>query len=90
MIHALDAQTSEMKRVFTTDAARGKGVAAQLCTHLIDQARADGFSRMVLDTSKSLTGAQRLYSKLGFTPRGPYQPIPDDVLPDLLFYEIAL
>jgi GNAT superfamily N-acetyltransferase len=90
MTHGLDAQTSEIKRVFVSDAARGKGVAAQLCTALMDQARADGFTRMVLDTSRTLTGAQRLYTKLGFTPRGPYQPMPADVLPDLLFYEIAL
>lgn len=90
MTHAIDPQTAEIKRVFVTEAARGQGIAAQVCTALMDQARADGFTRMVLDTSKSLTGAQRLYTKLGFTPRGPYQPIPDDVLPDLLFYETAL
>ena len=90
MTHALNPQTSEMKRVFVNDVARGKGVAAQLCSALMDQARADGFTRMVLDTSKSLTSAQRLYTRLGFKACGPYQPIPDAVLPALLFYEIAL
>ena len=90
MIHALNAQTSEIKRVFVADTARGKGIAAQLCTALMDQARTDGFTKMVLDTSITLTGAQRLYTKLGFTPRGPYQPVPEDMLPHLLFYETAL
>ena len=90
MTHAIDAQTSEMKRVFVSDAARSKGVAAQLCTALMDQARKDGFSNMVLDTSKMLAGAQSLYTKLGFKSCGPYQPIPQDILPALLFYEIAL
>lgn len=90
MTHALDAHTSEIKRVFVSDAARGKGVAARLCSALMDQARADGFTNMVLDTSKTLTDAQKLYSKLGFMARGPYQPIPKDALPALLFYEIAL
>ena len=45
---------------------------------------------MVLDTSLSLAAAQKLYTKLGFHPRGPYQTVPDDVLPSLLFYEKAL
>ena len=90
MIHAIDDQTSEIKRVFVSDTARGKGIAAQLCTALMDQARADGYGHMVLDTSITLTGAQRLYTKLGFTPRGPYQPVPEEMLPHLLFYETSL
>ena len=90
MTHALDAETSEIKRVFVTDTARGKGVAEQLCKALVTQAHADGFARIVLDTSKSLHAAQRLYQRLGFTPCGPYQPIPAEVLPELLFYELSL
>lgn len=90
MTHSLDDETSEIKRVFVTDAARGKGVARALCSALLIQARSDGFKRVVLDTSKSLTTAQRLYVSLGFQPRGPYQPIPADVLPHLVFYELPL
>ncbi|MEW9918716.1 GNAT family N-acetyltransferase [Marimonas sp. MJW-29] len=90
MTHALAHETAEIKRVFVTDAARGKGIAAGICEALIAQARTDGYSRIVLDTSKSLAAAQSLYSRLGFSLRGPYQPIPDDVLPDLLFFELKL
>jgi GNAT superfamily N-acetyltransferase len=90
MTHALDADTSEIKRVFVADAARGRGVAATLCDALTAQARSDGFRRIVLDTSSALHAAQRLYMRLGFTPCGPYQPIPDDVLPKLLFFEKSL
>lgn len=81
---------SEIKRVFVTDAARGKGVARHICAALIDQARADGFDKVVLDTSKQLTAAQTLYDRLGFARRGPYQPIPEDILPQLMFYELPL
>lgn len=81
---------SEIKRVFVTDAARGKGVARQLCAALIDQARVDGFHKVVLDTSRQLTAAQMLYTRLGFAERGPYQPIPEDILPQLMFYELTL
>jgi GNAT superfamily N-acetyltransferase len=90
MTHALTPQTSEIKRVFVSNNARGTGIAAQICAALMDQARTDGFTQMVLDTSITLKGAQRLYTKLGFTPRGPYQPVPPEMLPNLLFYESTL
>lgn len=90
MSHALDRDTSEIKRVFVTEKARGKGVAAALCNALVDQARMDGFTRVVLDTSKTLTAAQRLYDRLGFDRRGPYQPVPEDTLSQLLFFEKTL
>ncbi|MFK7837797.1 MAG: GNAT family N-acetyltransferase [Sulfitobacter sp.] len=90
MTQALDADTAEIKRVFVTDKARGKGVAAELCQALMTQAQADGFKRIVLDTSKELKAAQRLYTRLGFQARGPYQPIPQGILPVLMFYERRL
>jgi putative acetyltransferase len=90
MTHALDPDTAEIKRVFVSDAARGMGVARRICEDLITQARQDGYRRIVLDTSKSLAAAQQLYATLGFAPCGPYQPIPDSVLPELLFYELPL
>jgi len=90
MTHAIDEQTSEIKRVFVTEPARGQRIADRLCRTLMDQARADGFDKIVLDTSKDLTSAQRLYERLGFTKCGPYQPIPEHVLPYLVFYEAAL
>lgn len=90
MSHALDAQTSEIKRVFVPQTHRSQGIAARLCSALVDQAKADGFARVVLDTSTHLPGAKQLYDKLGFTRRGPYQPMPEDLLPHLLFFEKAL
>lgn len=90
MTHEIDPQTSEIKRVFVTEAARGQRIADRLCRDLMAQARSDGYTRMVLDTSKALISAQRLYERLGFIKRGPYQPIPDHALPHLVFYEAAL
>ena len=90
MSHPLDAQTSEIKRVFVSPAARGAGLAKAICRALLDQARADGFTRVVLDTSRSLPAAGPLYLALGFKARGPYQPLPEDALPHLLFFEYPL
>lgn len=90
MTHALDPKTAEIKRVYVTPEARGLGVARKLCTTLMDQARTDGYGRIVLDTSRSLIAAGPLYEALGFTEIGPYQPIPPQVVPHLRFFEYAL
>ncbi|MEH6738251.1 MAG: GNAT family N-acetyltransferase [Sulfitobacter sp.] len=90
MTHALDPQTSEIKRVFVAPEARGHGIARKLIDALMDQARTDGYSRVVLDTSVNLGPARALYANLGFSERGPYQDTPEDALPHLLFFEAPL
>ncbi|WP_372994024.1 GNAT family N-acetyltransferase, partial [Sulfitobacter sp.] len=64
--------------------------ARQLVSALVAQARADGFSRVVLDTSVNLGPARALYASMGFSDRGPYQDIPAEALPHLLFFEAKL
>lgn len=90
MTHALDAQTSEVKRVFVAPHARGHGLARKLITECMDRARDDGFTRILLDTSVNLTPARALYASLGFTTRGPYQDVPASALPYLIFFEATL
>jgi putative acetyltransferase len=90
MSHALDATTSEIKRLFVAPQARGHGIAARLMEELTAQARADGFARLVLDTSVNLGPARALYTRLGFQSCPPYQPIPEAVLPHLVFFEKPL
>tara|TARA_R110002110_G_scaffold52272_1_gene152385 strand:- start:210 stop:737 length:528 start_codon:yes stop_codon:yes gene_type:complete len=90
MSHALDPATSEIKRLYVGPQARGHGIARELVNALTDQATADGFDRVVLDTSVSLTAARALYSRLGFAARGPYQDVPASALPHLLFFEKPL
>lgn len=90
MTQRLNATTVEIKRVFVSKAARGKGVARDVCKALMDQAKDEGYVRVMLDTSINLVAAQSLYLKLGFQPRGPYQPVPPKVLPFLKFFEKAL
>ena len=68
-------------------AARGHGIARRLCERLIEQAAEDGFDRVVLDTSRAFTAARNLYVSLGFHETGPYQPIPNEMLPHLCFFE---
>ncbi|KEJ89573.1 acetyltransferase [Sulfitobacter donghicola DSW-25 = KCTC 12864 = JCM 14565] len=90
MTHALDPETSEIKRLFVAPQARGHGAARKLIHALMDQARSDGFKRIVLDTSVNLAPARALYASLGFSERGPYQDVPEIALPHLFFFEAPL
>ncbi|NDW51862.1 GNAT family N-acetyltransferase [Aliiroseovarius sp. PrR006] len=90
MYHALDPDTAEIKRVYVTDAARGTGAGYALMEALITQARNSGFARILMDTSKPLKSAQKLYLSMGFTPRGPYQPLPEIGEGHILFFEMTL
>ena len=56
----------EIKSMFTSPAARGKGVAAALLRALEDQARDAGLPLLRLETADKLGAAVRLYEKSGF------------------------
>ena len=90
MSHALSDTESEIKRLYVTDAARGSGAGRAICQALIDQARADGFEKVFLDTSVAFAPARALYRSLGFVERGPYQPMPDFARDAICFYELPL
>ncbi len=90
MTHRINATTSEIKRVFTAPEARGSGAATGIIRAAMAQAKADGYTRLVLDSIVTLTDAVRLYDSMGFTPCTPYYD-PDPRFVDLLvFREIAL
>ncbi len=90
MTHRIDEATCEIKRVFVAPAARGKGVAQQLCQAAMQWGQSVGYSRMVLDTMRGLPEAIALYEGLGFTPTAPYYDIPEELTDDIVFFEHAL
>jgi ribosomal protein S18 acetylase RimI-like enzyme len=65
--------TCEMKRLYIRPRFRGSGAGLQLARHIIESARAAGYRRMLLDTLPSMTGAQRMYERLGFRDVPPYR-----------------
>jgi DNA-binding MarR family transcriptional regulator/predicted GNAT family N-acyltransferase len=75
-LKTLDAETGEIKRVWTAASARGIGVAGRIMRWLEERAREMGFSIVRLDTNKSLTEAQALYRKLGYREIGRYNDNP--------------
>ncbi|MEM9130006.1 MAG: GNAT family N-acetyltransferase [Pseudomonadota bacterium] len=67
----------EVKSMFTSPEARGKGVGAALLRQIEDQARQEGLAALKLETGEVLSAAIRLYERHGFTRCeifGDYQP----------------
>ena len=69
----------EVKRMFTLPEVRGKRVGSVLVDAIVDQARAKGISRLVLETGTGpgFAGAWRLYENSGFTRCGEVLDYPD-------------
>lgn len=66
-IKAYDAQTMEIKRMFTTPEARGKGIASQILSELEQWAKEQGFYRCILEMGKQQTQAEILYQKNNYS-----------------------
>jgi len=66
-IKRLDATTGEIKRVWTAQSARGQGVARRIMQALETLAQTSSMTTIRLDTNKSLTEAQAMYRRSGYT-----------------------
>ena len=79
--HRLDAKTAEMKRLYVLPSGRGHHLGNRLAERIMELAREDGCTRMVLDTVRPLEAAVSLYRKLGFDEIEPYYHNPfEDVI----------
>ena len=70
--HRLSDSICEMKRLYVKPELRGVKAGEQLVKRIIDVAKENGFSEMVLDTIEPLKAAIHLYKKMGFTECEPY------------------
>lgn len=87
-MRALDDGVCEMKRLFVRQGFRGARVGVQLIERLIEEARAEGYERMRLDTFPPKMGkAVSLYESHGFRPIPAYYNNPND---GVLFMELEL
>jgi putative acetyltransferase len=70
----LSADHGEIKSMRTSDAARGRGVAAAVLEWLLAEARDRGLARVSLETGTQdyFAAAHRLYLRAGFVDCGPF------------------
>jgi putative acetyltransferase len=56
----------ELKKMYFLKEARGTGMGATLIRHLLDRAKALGYTTCYLETLTGMDAAQALYRKMGF------------------------
>jgi putative acetyltransferase len=77
---ALEPGHEELKSMRTHPRARGRGIAARLVEHLLDDARARGVRRVSLETGSMefFAAARRVYARAGFEVCAPFGSYVDD------------
>ena len=80
---------AELKRVYVLPGARRNGHARALSEVVIAEARALGYSQVVLSTRPRWPAAMTLYTRLGFSEIMPFKQRPEE-MPDLLFLGLSL
>ena len=90
---ALFDDYAEVKRMYTREEARGRGVAKALLSRIEQQARAAGAPILCLETGTRQREAIGLYERMGFQrcgAFGPYAAMPADNIATSLFFTKAL
>jgi GNAT superfamily N-acetyltransferase len=72
-----DADTAELKRIWTDSAHRRRGYARALLTVLESETAARGYRRLYLITGNRQPEAEALYDATGYTRIAPAEPLPD-------------
>lgn len=89
-LRRLDQGSAELKRMFVTKEARGRGAANAILAFLEQKSLALGIHRLLLETGDRLVEAQRFYRRSGFrvTPNfGYYQGIQSSICMEKILSE---
>lgn len=73
------ADEGEFRMLAVTPSAQGHGVGHALVAHCEDRAEAAGFTAMVISSLPAMTGAHRLYERLGYVREATrdWRPLPE-------------
>lgn len=91
-LRKLDANISEVKRMYVRPQFRGQGIGRALLYAIIDQAQQVGYTKLRLDAAPFAQAAQRLYACAGFVEIAPYpeSEIPQDYHQAWKFMELII
>lgn len=78
---------TEMKRLYVKPEYRNLKAGYKLVVEIIEEARKDGFSEMVLDTLSPMKSAIKMYEKFGFQKIPPYY---DNPMDDVIYMKLNL
>jgi GNAT superfamily N-acetyltransferase len=68
----VDDTTAEIKRMYVRPAAQGLGVGRAILARLLQDARAEGYATVRLETLRFMTSAQALYRAFAFVDVAPF------------------
>jgi len=68
----VDGTTAEIKRMYVRPAAQGRGAGRALLTRLLQEARAESYATVRLETLRFMTTAQAMYRATGFVDTAPF------------------
>lgn len=80
-------QYAELKRLYVRPEFRGRNLGERMVRRIMEEARAEGYAFLRLDTLPGLKSALKLYRRLGFYEVEPYY---DCLVPGTIFMEITL
>jgi GNAT superfamily N-acetyltransferase len=69
----IDDTTAEIKRMFVRPAARGLGVGRAILRRLVQDASAEGYATLRLETLRFMTTARAMYRAFGFVEVGHFE-----------------
>ena len=84
----LSGDVCELKRLYVRPACRGHGIGRLLVAEVLEQARLNGYLRVMLETGSFMHEAHQLYQSFGFEFCPPYFEIPENLREFTRFMEL--
>jgi GNAT superfamily N-acetyltransferase len=91
-LRKIGAEMSEVKRLYIRPAFRGRGIGGQMVARVCEEARAEGYTRIRLDSGPFMKAAHAVYRAAGFREIAQYpeSDVPPGFDPNWLFMELIL